>query len=523
MGFSLKINDNYLPDGVKVKSGSINLNQGQSGERAVLGFSLIDLNLGPGDPFIWNTLCGQKVELFDNGTLIFGGQLDEPETRKINNNPVYGEKIQCIDWHFLADRAYINAGYPRMLISDVFKSMIDNFLAVDGIWYDSGSIEETTAQYISINCPYVQASQAFDEMAGLINWQWKIGPDKKFYLNEYTSSIGAPLIEGVSNYHPNSLIIWDDRSEYRNKQILKDINALTDGTIPEKASPTPDQDKSWFVRFPINRKPEIYITQNIDNPLPEEMVDPREIGIGGLDTGLTFYWNKGSNIIQGDSEAEEIPEGYLLVLKYVGQYKIDVIEQDDAAILERQLIEGGSGLYTNIESGSEIEGIEIGESKAEAMLDRYAKIATKLTFSSDTINLEVGQIIDVTIPSFNIDTTKKEDGSPDTLNESYFLVIEKRVKDIGFLLRKTYTLIDGAPIGSWIKFFSNIIKPGKDWTIRPDAIIDISITGDEDWEWSGEVTVETFECLYPLDDPGGLYPDITLFPGTLTDTQVLND
>lgn len=521
--FSIKINSNYLPNGVKIKSGSVNLNQGESGQRAVLSFSLIDMNLGPGDPFIWNTLIGNKIELYEDSVLKFGGQLDEPETRKINNHPVYGEKIQCVDWHFLTDRAFINQSYPRMLISDAMKEMIDEFLAIDGLWYDSNSIKETSGQYISINCPYVQASQAFNEMADLINWQWRIGPDKKVYFNEYTAIVGTPIIEHVSNYIPSSLRIWDDRSEYRNKQVLKDVNALTDGTIPEKATPTPDQDKSWFVRFPLNQKPTIYITDNIDNPPAVDMVDPREIGIGGLDVGLTFYWNKNNQVIQQDTDADDIPAGKFVVLKYVGQYKIDIIEQDDAAILERQQVEGGSGLYVNIESGSEIEGISIAEEKADAMLERYARIATKISFSSYTIDLNVGQIIDITIPSLNVDTTKNEDGSPDTSNNQYYLVMGKKIQDVGRLLKKSYTLVDGAPVGGWIKFFSNLIKPGKDWTIRPDAKVDIPIEEEESWEWNGTVTMKTFDCLYPRDDPGGLYPSNLLYPGTLTSTTVLND
>lgn len=523
MSFSIKINGAYLPNGVKVKSGSINLNYGQSGERAVLSFSLIDMNLGPGDPFIWSTMIGQKIELYEDGVLKFGGQLDEPKTRKINNHPIFGETIQCVDWHFLTDKTLINQSYPKQIISETFKDMIDEFLADDGIWYDSNSIKETSGLYVSINCPYIKANQAFDEMAGLINWQWKIGPDKKFYLNEYTTYVGDPLIEHVSSYAPNSLNVWDDRSEYRNKQILRDVNALTSPDIPEKATPTPDSDKSYMVRFALNQKPNIYITSNVNNPSPDDMVDPRMVGIGGIDDDKYYYWNKNSNIIQEDDSAPEKKPGEFVVLKYVGQYKIDISEQDNAAIQDRKDIEGGSGLYINVESGSEIEGIAVAEDKANAMLERYARIATKITFSSYFIDLDVGEIIDVTIPSFDIDTTKLDNGDPDTSNEKYFLVMEKNIQDIGHLLKKTYVLVDGAPIGGWIKFFKGFISPGKEWTIRPDSKVDIAIDNEETYDWGGTVTMITYDCLYPLDDPGGLYPSNLLYPGTLTSTTVMTD
>lgn len=682
MAYTLKIDGEALPDGVKIKTGSLNLDQSQAGERAVLKFELIDMNTG-GAPFIWSTLVGQTVELYDDGVLVFGGQLDEPETRKINEHPVYGEKIACIDWVFLTDRAYINQSYQRQLISDTFKDMIDEFLAADGIYYDytivypgllqdtyigtgvhaaenysnnawlsleyhaayyngvvlefdlsaiagktlisaeltlyrmdafagligsavryinaawdeetvtfnnlwakldgtdygyqthpvgaanspvtwdlltlmqliangtianynglyiypggagdqverfydaSGgdykpvltityedtSIVETTGQYVSINCPYVKASDAFDEMAGLINWQWRIGPDKKFYLNEYDFDYWGLITEHVSNYLPSSLCIWDDRSEYRNRQVYRDVNAITD-FLTEKATPTPDQDKTFSVRFPLNNKPEIYISDNITDPPIDDLVDPHYVGINGLDTGMYFYWNKNSNSIQQDTDAEEIPEGKYLVVKYYGQYKIDIIESDAAAIAERQAVEGGSGLYTNVENAAEIEGIAIAEDRAQMALERFARIATKMAFASYTIDINVGQYIHANIPSLNIDTVG---------DSYYFLVIEKRISDRGKLLLKEYTLIDGAPLGNWIKFFSRWIKPGKDWEIRPDAVVVIPIDSDESWDWSGQVTITTYDCLYPETDPGGLYPSALLYPGTLTSTAVETD
>ena len=516
MSFSIKINNQYLPCGVKIKANSLQITYPQSGQRAVLSFSLVDENK-TGVPFVWSTYIGKKVELYENGVLKYGGQLDEPSTRKINNHPILGQILQCVDWHFIADKTYINQSYPRQLISDTVKEMIDDFLADDGIWYDSNSIQTTSGQYISINCPYVFSSDAFNEMADLINWQWRIGPDKKFYFQEYTASLGGNLIENQSNYIPSSLLITKDRSEYRNKQILKDVNALTD-ILTEKATPTPDNDRSFVVRFALNQVPEIYISSNTTNPSKDDMVDPREIGIGGLETGLDWYWNKGSNIIQQDLEAEEIPSGKFLVVKYVGQYTIDIVETDDAAIIERQSIEGGSGVYSYIESGSEIEGIDIAETKAQAMLEKYSRIARRLEFSSYTMDFDVGQIIDVQIPSLNIDTI-----TGDPTNDEYFLIIEKRVSTYGKLMLKSYTLIDGAPVGGWIRFFANLIKPGKDYEIRPNAKVDIPINTEEDWNWGGVVTITTYTPLYPLDDPGGLHPSNLLFPGTLTSTAVEND
>lgn len=506
--FTLKINGNDLPSGVKVKSGSLSINQGKAGEISVLSFVLIDMNTGI-TPFVWSTLIGQKIELWDhNNVLIYGGQLDEPKTRKINEHPVYGESIACVDWHFLACKTYVNQSYQKQLISETFKDIIDTFLAVDGIWYDATSINTTVGQYVSINCPYVKASDAFNEMAGLINWQWHIAPDKKFYLNDMTSEVGPPLIEHVTNYISRSLQLSDNRSEYRNVQVLKNVHGLTT-TLTEKATPTPDQDNSFIINFPINQVPELYITQNIANPDVSELIDPHMVGIGGLDSGLWFYWNKGSNTIQRDNitvGTPTIPAGWYLVVKYVGQFSIDIVEQDAAAISARQLIEGGSGLYYNVEDGSNIEDVTVAQNKALAMLDRYTHIATIIDVSTFSVKWEVGQLINVNIPSMNIN--------------SQYLITQKTMKDVGNLIMTSISMTDGKPMGGWISYFSSWISPGKDWVIRPDAIVEVQITESEKIEWHGDTTIKTFDCLFPANN---LWPANNLYPGTLTSTVVESD
>ncbi len=292
--FSIKINNSYFPEGVKVKDKSLYLDE-VSGKK-VMGFDIIDMNSGLSF-YNWTLLIGKKIELYIDGVLYFGGQLDEKETMKINEHPIIGCKIVCNDWTFLADKANVNKSYSRQLISDLFKKIIDEYLAPDGITYTGTSIQETTSQYISINCPYIKSSQVFEEVSALIGWTWKIGPDKVFYFQERAADTGAQFIENGCSYIPKSLKLDQNRNDYRNVQILQNVNALTDSII-EKATPTPDNDSSFFIRFPINEKPNIYVTDDI-NIIPSIDYDGysnyykipgRYVGIGGLDIGLCWYY-----------------------------------------------------------------------------------------------------------------------------------------------------------------------------------------------------------------------------------------
>ena len=508
--FTIKIDGNYLPTGVVIKDGSLTINHGKSGEITVLEFNIVDKNLD-GSTYAYQTLIGQKIELYEDGILKFGGQLDEPETRKINNHPIFGSKIIAVDWTSILDRVFVNNSYARNLISNVFKDIIDTYLVPEGFFYNASDIQETTGQYISINCPYSRCSDVFDELADLVNFQWIIAPNKRIYFNDRTVDQGTSIIENQSNYIPKSLSCRKDRSEYFNKKIFQNVNAITD-ELTEKCTPTPDNDKAFFVSFPINSKPTLFITQNIDNPATSEVIDSRWVGISGLDTGLKYYWNKGSNIINQD-ESEEIPGGYFLVAKYFGQYKIDVVKQDSSAIAERISVEGGTGVYTNISDGSHIETLVVAEEKSQALIDKYARIAEKIMLSSYTIDLEIGQICDTVFPSFKVNSL--------VASGAGYLVMSKRTDDVGAAnLVKTYTLIDGAAVGGWIKFFKKWISGESNYTIRENAIVSVPVSSSDELEWDGEVELKQFTILVPSNT---LYPTNVLYPGTLNKTTTYSD
>lgn len=512
---NIKFNGEYLPSGVKIKAKSIKIDEGQPGTPTLCEFDIIDNNLNS-SPFIWQTMKGMKVEIYEDGNLVFGGQIDVPKTRKINNYPTFTEKIVCIDWIGVLQHRYINKSYPRQLISDIVKDFVDSFLYEDGFFYDSNSIQSSVTKFASINYSYTQSDSAFEEIAGLINWVFWIGPDKKVYFKEKTQNVSTvQLKENESNYIPDSLYVEEDPSQYRTRQILKDVHALTD-QLTEKASPTPDKDKAFRVSFPINEKPEIYLSliENIDDPLETERIDPTQIGISGLDTGLLFYWNKNSSEITQDQDAEDVPTNYYVVVKYIGQYTVDVIEEDASSILYRATIEGTSGKYENVETGNNIEEITVAEDYANALLDRYSgNMPKKISFSSYTMNIQNGFLIDVILPSFNLNSLVS--------NGYGYLVMDKRIKDMGAgMLLKTYSVVSGDVIGGWINYMKRQYSGEKDFIIREDALVNVPLYNDESLEWSGTLTMKTFDCLYP---DNALWPADNLYPGTLTSTVIEYD
>lgn len=503
MAFSIKIDGNYLPANIVVKDKSISLDVSETGKQ-ILTFDLIDRNTN-GSDYLIDSIVGKKIEMYENGNLEFGGQLDLPKTKKVNR-AIMSQKVICVDWNFLTEKRYINKVYSKQNISDIIKKIIDEYLEADGVYYDDTSIEEITNQ-LAINCSYALVSSVFDEISDLVAFNWKIGPDKKFYFRSRSSDIGPNIIEEQSNYIPSTLFYSEDRSDYRNTEILKNVNALT-SLLTEKATPTPDQDNNFFVRFPIDSRPEFFVTNNI-NDIPENDYDGYTdsyrvpinlIGISGLDQGLSwYYWNKGSLTVSKDpNNAPDFSDGYFLVVRYIGQYKIDIISTNDSEISNRIDIEGGTGIYEHVENGSNIDGIPVAEEKADALIQRFSENAKKIVFKSYSINLDINEICNMTFPSFKV-------------NGVDYLVITKQVQDIGAgNLLKSYTLASGEAIGGWVTFFKKWLETTKDFVLRENEAVLQQTRYLETFRWRAV----TFRRIYNLLFPSAtLYPSSTLTPG----------
>ena len=518
MSFVLKINNEFLPSGVKVATKSLNISYDETGTRGVLSFDLIDENLS-GTLFYFQSICGKDVKLWENGILLYGGKIDTPTTRKINQRPITRQTITCVDYNEICDRIPVNESYPKMKISDLVKDVIDNYLVDDGIWYDDNSIDETLNE-ISVNCPYIYCSKLFNELVDLIGWQWYISPSKKFHLDDRTLHIG-PQVRENTNYLWSSLEIGQDISELRTKEVLTGVHAITD-EITETANPNPDDNRSYYVRFKLNNKPKLYITTEKykNNPRDQDLVDPRYVGINGLDSDMYWYWSKNENTITQDQSQEELAIGQFLVLKYIGQYQVDIVKEDEDAINERKAVEGGSGLYVHVESGASIEGILIAENKIQADLDRYSSVANKIQIESYNHNWRNGQICDTIFPNFGINSLASSGGG--------YLVRSLKIQDVGNNLpfKRSATLVDGTQIGGFVNFFKEWMSKTKEFTLREDALVEKTYDINEEQNWSGTVVITRYDCLYPNNDvpPGsGPFPSNLLYPGTVDTTRTETD
>lgn len=493
MAVKIKIDSADLPSGIKLKAGTLSINQAEIGSRTVLSFTLID------STGLYHPPMGEVVDVYEDDVLIYSGTIDEPREQKINAFPVLREVITVTDWHFVADRHFINESYARQKAGDIIKSILTDYLAQDGII--EGTIEDGIDIGI-INSPYIPASQLINEICSLTGYMWRINPDKSLDFMEWGTFLGDAIDED-SGYLFDSLQTWKDRSEYRNKQILRNVPGVT-VELTEVSNPTPNGEiRTFYVRYPLAEKPVIEINEAAAGWVP---VNADDVGILGVDTGKKWYWNKEVNSFAQDVGETELAIGDAVRLKYKGLYRLTVIMEDPIEIAARKAIEGGSGIYEDVQDAPNQDGLTIATEKATALLRKYGKNAKKFTMSSYDSTWKVGQICEVSIPTHEL--------------SGEYLVMSLLIQDTGNQLKRTATFVDGEAIGGWVKFFRSWLESTQELTIRENELIRKIQTIKESGEWEGSYNIKATEQLYPANN---LYPSNVLYPGTITLEVTVDD
>ncbi len=161
-------------------------------ERGVAGFTISDV-LGTG-----NYARGEPVEIYDlDDTLIFGGFIDIPEASKMAPAGGLYHSITCKDNHYLVDKRLVVKSYINTLAGDIFKDIITDYLAAEGV--TEGTIEDGPLLAEAI-LNYVRASDGFNaikELSG--SYTWFIDENKALHFIERSSNAAPWALDGIVN------------------------------------------------------------------------------------------------------------------------------------------------------------------------------------------------------------------------------------------------------------------------------------------------------------------------------------
>ncbi len=403
-------------------------------ERSTTSFTVIDSTASA------DYTRGMPVEVYDPDAAVnFAGFIDTPGRGRLSNQGGLLHDITCMDNHYLADKRLVVKSYTDKTAGYIARDILTSYLAAEGVI--EGTIQAgPTIKSAIFN--YVRASDCYEALKELTGFTWFISTDKKLYFIDRATNRAAWDLDN-STYRPlqDSVHLYKGNPLYRNKQYVRGGTGLTSSTHTE----TFEGDgvtTAFTVGYPIGLEP----TVTVESRTPEAQT----VGIKGLETGHDCYWNKGDATITFGVAPENAKT---VTVIYYGQYPLIALAIDHAGILDRQTVEGGgSGIVEEIITEVQHDSADGIRESAAAKIKQYCQNAEKFTYQTNESGLSVGQIQAITYPLFGF-------SAHDMLIESI------RITADGDFLLYDVSCITGPSVGSWAKFFANLLHR-QDSTIK---------------------------------------------------------
>lgn len=130
---------------------------------------------------------GQTVEITDDDSnVVFAGAIGKPVEKKDVVSGIKYHTLNCVDWHYLADKRIIAKAYEETLAGDIIRDICKNYLEIEGIVYQETAFKQhwDTQPYSVVN------TTVNSTINGILN---------------VTSSTADPMInmQAIGSFDPN--------------------------------------------------------------------------------------------------------------------------------------------------------------------------------------------------------------------------------------------------------------------------------------------------------------------------------
>ncbi len=384
-------------------------------------------------------VIGDRVDIFNGADCIFAGTIDTLVKEWKGPVGFLDYKVTAVDWNQLFDRFLIARVYAHRKLGYIIKNMVLSKLANEGIDLsliaDGPDIEKAVFNYQTV-------TDCLTELCELTGYAWWLDYSKVLHVvqrTEYAAPVA--ITEGV-NAHIRAITLSQERGQYRNTQYVTVEHNLTTARVEKFRG---DYSRRTFTcAYPIAKAPESVIVTSPNG------VDVQTVGKRGVDspTAYDWYYELDSPELSQNDDAQLYPALTPLdeiAVTYQGSYPSIIVRTDATAVSERQSVEGGSGVYENLETDSRIEDQTMGNAHADALLRKYGELATVLSFQTEINGLRSGQLLTVDLPTLGV------------YNEEY-LITSVQTRDVGGQWAQyTVQACSGEHLGGWVQFFRNLL------------------------------------------------------------------
>lgn len=459
---------------------------------------------------------GQEVDISKDGTTIFGGTIEDIEEISPRGSVALSYVVTCVDYNQIADRFRVAEVYESDPMGDIAKDIVDNTINAvspgESITYANTEDGPTITKAVF---SYLTASSCFDELSRISGYTWYIDYDKDLHFHQRETNTAPYELDDAGTNHED-FKVRKTRVNYYNKLFLRGGKEITDTQTERWFG---DQETQTFVtKFPLAEVPSsvkeytfsandtaeagttttnitmtghglvtgdliINVTRGsvsrevtkVDNDnvtvtaiasqttgdsIQKYTGSSKTIGIRAIDTGKDWYWNKESNEITQDITGTKLLTTQILEAQYKGLFQIIIEDEQTSAIAERKSVEGGTGIYENVEVDASIDTSSLGEEKTNALLRKHGSIPERIIFTTTKDGFRSGQLVTATITKHNISGT--------------YLIENVILKDFGAsdeTLQYQVTAASGESFGGWIKFYQMLLEKTQEFVIRDNEVL----------------------------------------------------
>ena len=323
-------------------------------------------------------VVGHTVEIYNDGTKIFGGVVVK-FVQRAEDYKIILYDIECEDFTRLLDRRLVVNTYANQTIQQIIENINSEFLTDFTINNVNGGSK--IISYIAFN--YIPASQCFQKLADLINYDWFVDYDRDIhFFAKAFSTAPFELADDDGSYIFNSLKIRRDNSQLKNKVFIRGGQFLADTLTTE------------FISDGIQNTYTLpYTYDDLQTAVTGEVW---EQGIDNIDVPSTkdYIWNNEEKFIR--FRGDRIPSDTSSI-KISGQpfLPVRVVIQDQDSIDQMVSVEGGTGEYEFLIIDNSINSREGARERANAELESYKSTLSEGSFRTYNDGLEAGQTITI--------------------------------------------------------------------------------------------------------------------------------
>lgn len=411
---------------------------------------------------------GEPLLIKVDGTTIFAGTIDRlSEHREKALGKVLYIDVECVSWEQILDRHLIADSYENQtlaqIVNDIRTTDLDGEGLTDADIQTGPTIEKAVFNYQS-------ATEVFNELAQLTGYEWWIDVDKGIHFVQNGTSMAPIDLDGTDKFE--ELTIVQERSDYRNVQYIKAGKDVTDEQVDSFLGDT--ENRTFTLKFPVASVTSITVN----------MV-AKTFGVRGVEGegSKNFYYQVDDPRITQDTNDTELSGSDTLEITYRGFIPLLIIAREQSEIDDRQAIEGGSGIYENVEDRQEINAATFAYDLANGILRRKGLIPIVLEFETTELGLRAGQLLTVNLPAHGL--------------SGDYLISRVEFSMIGTLdhaFRYRIEAMTGEALGGWAEFWMKLAKQGRKFTHRENEVVTPVIYNQEEME-----VTETFSATEVAD------------------------